>query len=81
MNAVDHGKSTLTDSLLSKAGIIASDKAGQALFTASRRDERDRGITIKSTAVSMYFEVDKDDLDAIQQKTEGMPRFREFDRS
>ena len=25
---IDHGKSTLTDSLIAKAGIIAGDKAG-----------------------------------------------------
>ena len=69
---VDHGKSTLTDSLLSKAGIIASAKVGEALVTDTRPDEKERGITIKSTAISMYFEVDKDDLAAIKQKTEGL---------
>jgi elongation factor 2 len=70
--AVDHGKSTLTDSLVSKAGIIASAKAGDMRFTDTREDEKERGITIKSTAISMYFEVDKEDLPAIKQKTEGM---------
>ena len=68
---VDHGKSTLTDSLVSKAGIIASAKAGDMRFTDTREDEKERGITIKSTAISMYFEVDKDDVTAIKQKTEG----------
>merc|ERR1712180_342911 len=52
---VDHGKSTLTDSLVSKAGIIAGAKAGEARFTDTRQDEQDRCITIKSTAVSMYI--------------------------
>ncbi|KAI6031547.1 P-loop containing nucleoside triphosphate hydrolase protein [Pisolithus microcarpus] len=56
---VDHGKSTLTDSLVSKAGIIASAKAGEVRFTDTRPDEKERGITIKSTAISMYFEMDK----------------------
>ena len=70
--AVDHGKSTLTDSLVSKAGIIASAKAGDMRFTDTREDEKERGITIKSTAISMYFEVDKEDLSAIKQKTIGM---------
>ncbi|CAL1694019.1 unnamed protein product [Somion occarium] len=68
---VDHGKSTLTDSLVSKAGIIASAKAGDMRFTDTREDEKERGITIKSTAISMYFEVDKEDVGAIKQKTIG----------
>jgi translation elongation factor EF-G len=33
---VDHGKSTLTDSLVSKAGIIAGAKAGDMRFTDTR---------------------------------------------
>ena len=41
-------------------------------FTDTREDEKERGITIKSTAISMYFEVDKEDLSAIKQKTEGV---------
>jgi elongation factor 2 len=71
---VDHGKSTLTDSLVSKAGIIANAKAGEARFTDTRQDEQDRGITIKSTAISMYFQMDEEDCKEIKQKTEGMPR-------
>merc|ERR1711933_224041 len=52
---VDHGKSTLTDSLVSKAGIIAAAKAGETRATDTRKDEQDRCITIKSTAISMLF--------------------------
>jgi elongation factor 2 len=55
---VDHGKSTLTDSLVSKAGIIAAKNAGDARFTDTRADEQERCITIKSTGISMYFEYD-----------------------
>ncbi|TFY66409.1 hypothetical protein EVG20_g4685 [Dentipellis fragilis] len=40
---VDHGKSTLTDSLVSKAGIIAGSKAGDVRFTDTREDEKERG--------------------------------------
>lgn len=40
-------------------------------FTDTREDEKERGITIKSTAISMYFEVDKEELPSIKQKTEG----------
>lgn len=54
---VDHGKSTLTDSLIGHAGIIAQAKAGDARFMDTRKDEQDRTITIKSTSVSLYFEV------------------------
>jgi elongation factor 2 len=68
---VDHGKSTLTDSLVSKAGIIAAAKAGDMRFTDTRDDEKERGITIKSTAISMYFSIDKDELGAIKQETNG----------
>ena len=74
IHSVDHGKSTLTDSLVSKAGIIATAKAGDMRFTDTREDEKERGITIKSTAISMYFVVDKDDVASIKQKTDGRPR-------
>lgn len=59
---VDHGKSTLTDSLVSKAGIIAGAKAGETRFTDTRKDEQERCITIKSTAISMFFELEDQDL-------------------
>jgi elongation factor 2 len=55
---VDHGKSTLTDSLIARAGIISENAAGDARFTDTRQDEKDRGITIKSTGVSLYYECD-----------------------
>jgi len=58
---VDHGKSTLTDSLICKAGIISAKQAGDARFTDTRADEQERGVTIKSTGVSLYFEHDEDD--------------------
>lgn len=58
---VDHGKSTLTDSLVSKAGIIAAKNAGDARFTDTRADEQERCITIKSTGISLFFEHDIED--------------------
>ena len=54
---VDHGKSTLTDSLIQKAGIIGAAQAGEARYTDTRQDEQDRCITIKSTGVSLYYEM------------------------
>jgi len=56
---VDHGKSTLTDSLIGAAGIIASAKVGEQRYTDTRQDEQDRCITIKSTGVSLYYELDE----------------------
>ncbi|KAJ1644649.1 translation elongation factor 2 [Coemansia asiatica] len=68
---VDHGKSTLTDSLVAKAGIISSARAGETRFTDTRQDEQDRCITIKSTAISMYFELDEEQMEDIADKTAG----------
>ena len=70
---VDHGKSTLTDSLLAKAGIISAAKAGDARATDTRADEQERGITIKSTAISLYGHLDdpEDIKDIVGQKTDG----------
>jgi len=67
---VDHGKSTLTDSLLSKAGIIAAAKAGEMRATDTRKDEQERCITIKSTAISMYFEMEEKDMAFVKQEKE-----------
>jgi len=68
---VDHGKSTLTDSLVQRAGIISAAKAGEARYTDTRQDEQDRGITIKSTAISLYAQMEDEDCKDITQKTEG----------
>jgi elongation factor 2 len=70
---VDHGKSTLTDSLVKKAGIIAEDKTGSR-YTDGRADEQERGITIKSTAISMYFQLSEEALQSIKQQVNG-PQF------
>jgi len=58
---VDHGKSTLTDSLIAKAGIISHKVAGQARFMDTRDDEQERCITIKSTGVSLAFNLEGED--------------------
>jgi len=68
---VDHGKSTLTDSLVAKAGIIAASKAGETRATDTRKDEQERCITIKSTAISMYFEMSQKDMEFVKQEKDG----------
>merc|ERR1712126_541163 len=67
---VDHGKSTLTDSLVTKAGIIAQAKAGEMRVTDTRQDEQERCITIKSTAVSLYYELSDADMEFLNEKLE-----------
>ncbi len=52
---VHHGKTTLTDSLLAKAGIISKTVAGEALWTNYEAIERDRKMTIKSANISLSF--------------------------
>jgi len=59
---VDHGKSTLTDSLIARAGIISTAAAGETRYTDTREDEQERCITIKSTGVSLYYNMPDEDV-------------------
>ncbi len=52
---VHHGKTTLTDSLLARAGIISRAVAGDALYTNYEAIEKDRRMTIKSADISLSF--------------------------
>jgi predicted membrane GTPase involved in stress response len=57
---VDHGKSTLTDSLVQRAGIISAAKAGEQRFTDTRQDEQvelDQYILLISGSLH-YHQVD-----------------------
>lgn len=66
---VDHGKSTLTDTLVVKAGSLSAEKSGSR-FTDTRADEQERGITIKSTAISMQFSLKEDSFNTyLKEKT------------
>ncbi|MFX1394089.1 MAG: GTP-binding protein, partial [Promethearchaeota archaeon] len=53
---IDHGKTTLTDSLLSEAGLLSPDLAGEARALDYLEEEQKRGITMKSTNISLYYE-------------------------
>ncbi|KAK6350065.1 Elongation factor-like GTPase 1 [Orbilia brochopaga] len=53
---VDHGKTSLSDCLLSSNGIISPKLAGKVRFLDSRPDEQIRGITMESSAISLYFQ-------------------------
>lgn len=54
---VDHGKTSLSDSLLASNGIISTNLAGKVRFLDSREDEQTRGITMESSAISLFFRV------------------------
>ncbi|XP_023188210.1 elongation factor-like GTPase 1 [Xiphophorus maculatus] len=52
---VDHGKTTLADCLVANNGIISSRLAGKLRYLDSREDEQVRGITMKSSAISLHY--------------------------
>jgi elongation factor 2 len=55
---IDHGKTTLSDSLLANAGLISTETAGKQLALDFHEDEQQRGITINAANVSMVHEFD-----------------------
>ena len=50
---IDHGKTTLSDNLLAGAGMMSEELAGKQLALDFHEDEKERGITIDTAAVSM----------------------------
>ena len=58
---IDHGKTTLTDNLLARAGMISDKLAGDQRFMDFDDQEAERGITIYSANISMVHEFDGDD--------------------
>jgi hypothetical protein len=44
------------------AGIISVESAGDARLTDTRQDEQERCITIKSTGISLYYQMEEADL-------------------
>jgi elongation factor 2 len=50
---IDHGKTTFSDNLLSGAGMMSEELAGKQLVMDFHEDEKARGITIDTGAVSM----------------------------
>ena len=67
----DHGKTSLADSLIATNGIISSKLAGKIRYLDSRPDEQLRGITMESSAISLYFSMMRrpsPDADASQKE-------------
>jgi len=55
---IDHGKTTLADSLLAGAGLLSPTVAGEARVLDYLEEEQKRGITIKTANISLLHELD-----------------------
>jgi len=58
---VDHGKTTMSDSLLAHSGIISPSSAGSALAMDSMKAEQERGITIVQANVTLHYQEEEND--------------------
>ncbi|KAG0017073.1 Elongation factor 2 [Entomortierella chlamydospora] len=71
ISSINHGKTTLSNSLVSMAGITSTAHHSEASPMEIHQDEQDRGITIKSTTTPLLFKMTEDDITAIKQSTNG----------
>jgi len=55
---IDHGKTTMTDSLLAEAGLLSPKIAGEARALDYLEEEQKRGITIKTANISLLHEAE-----------------------
>ena len=55
---IDHGKTTLTDSLLAASGLLSPSVAGEARALDYWEEEQRRGITMKTANISLLHEMD-----------------------
>ena len=58
---VDHGNTTMSDSLLAHSGIIAPSAAGKALALDYMKEEQERGITIVQANVTLHYKQGDDE--------------------
>src|SRR3989344_3763377 len=60
---IDHGKSTLADSLIAASGLMSEELAGQQRVMDYEDQEQERGITINAANISLLYNYkDKDYL-------------------
>jgi len=55
---IDHGKTTMTDSLLAEAGLLSRNVASQARALDYLEEEQKRGITIKTANISLLHKAE-----------------------
>ena len=53
---IDHGKTTLTDSLLAGTGLLSPTMAGSARVLDYLDEEQRRGITLKTANISLLYQ-------------------------
>ena len=58
---IDHGKTTTSDYLLRRAGLMRAEDAGQLQAMDSDEEEQARGITIFTSVVLLAFEDSRSD--------------------
>eukprot|EP00116_Pleurobrachia_bachei_P013020 sb/3473282/ len=59
---VDHGKTTIADSLIASNGIISQRLAGKLRYLDNLTQEKARGITMKSSAISLHHRYGGEDF-------------------
>lgn len=55
MAHVDHGKTTMSDSLIASNGLIHPKLVGELRYLDSKEEEQLRGITMKSSSISLLY--------------------------
>ncbi|KAJ2836209.1 Cytoplasmic GTPase/eEF2-like protein (ribosomal biogenesis), partial [Coemansia erecta] len=65
-----HGKTTLSDALLATNGIISNKLAGKIRYLDSREDEQERGITMESSGISLYYKLTRGSAELKSESTE-----------
>jgi len=58
---IDHGKTTLTDSLIAASGLLSKEVAGTARLLDYDLIEQQRGITIKASGITILHSMDNQD--------------------
>src|SRR3989338_6094903 len=61
---VDHGKTTISDHLLTTNGLLSSQLAGQVRYLDSRPDEQERLITMKASSVALCHKLEQIKVDS-----------------
>lgn len=58
---INHGKSTMTDHLLARAGMMSEELAGEERETDYDEEEQERMITIFTSVVNLLYEYEEED--------------------